>query len=256
MNKPKKNFGQNFLTDQIILGRIIDALSLNKHDEVLEIGCGKGALTERILAKEVNLRGVEIDRDLIEELNLIKLKNRNLHVLNEDILKINLKDISESKLRIVGNLPYNISSKIMLWSIKNKDMIEDVHFMLQKEFAERLISSPNKKSYGRLSILAQLFFNVEELFDVPSESFFPEPKVDSLFLRLKPKENKDLEYLDIECLQKVTLKAFTKRRKKISSGLKELLTKEDLKKINIDPGLRPENLTIADYISITKYIQN
>ena len=128
--------------------------------------------------------------------------------------------------------------------------------MLQKEFAERLISSPNKKSYGRLSILAQLFFNVEELFDVPSESFFPEPKVDSLFLRLKPKENKDLEYLDIECLQNVTLKAFTKRRKKISSGLKELLTKEDLKKINIDPGLRPENLTIADYISITKYIQN
>ena len=256
MNKPKKNFGQNFLTDQIILGRIIDALSLNKHDEVLEIGCGKGALTERILAKEVNLRGVEIDRDLIEELNLIKLKNRNLDVLNEDILKINLKDISESKLRIVGNLPYNISSKIMLWSIKNKDMIEDVHFMLQKEFAERLISSPNKKSYGRLSILAQLFFNVEELFDVPSESFFPEPKVDSLFLRLKPKENKDLEYLDIECLQKVTLKAFTKRRKKISSGLKELLTKEDLKKINIDPGLRPENLTITDYISITKYIQN
>lgn len=256
MNKPKKNFGQNFLTDQIILGRIIDALSLNKHDEVLEIGCGKGALTERILAKEVNLRGVEIDRDLIEELNLIKLKNRNLDVLNEDILKINLKDISESKLRIVGNLPYNISSKIMLWSIKNKDMIEDVHFMLQKEFAERLISSPNKKSYGRLSILAQLFFNVEELFDVPSESFFPEPKVDSLFLRLKPKENKDLEYLDIECLQNVTLKAFTKRRKKISSGLKELLTKEDLKKINIDPGLRPENLTIADYISITKYIQN
>tara|TARA_B100000945_G_scaffold60166_1_gene44728 strand:- start:546 stop:1316 length:771 start_codon:yes stop_codon:yes gene_type:complete len=256
VNKPKKNFGQNFLTDQIILGRIIDALSLNKHDEVLEIGCGKGALTERILAKEVNLRGVEIDRDLIEELNLIKLKNRNLHVLNEDILKINLKDISESKLRIVGNLPYNISSKIMLWSIKNKDMIEDVHFMLQKEFAERLISSPNKKSYGRLSILAQLFFNVEELFDVPSESFFPEPKVDSLFLRLKPKENKDLEYLDIECLQNVTLKAFTKRRKKISSGLKELLTKEDLKKINIDPGLRPENLSIADYISITKYIQN
>ena len=256
MNKPKKNFGQNFLTDQIILGRIIDALSLNKHDEVLEIGCGKGALTERILAKEVNLRGVEIDRDLIEELNLIKLKNKNLDVLNEDILKINLKDISESKLRIVGNLPYNISSKIMLWSIKNKDMIEDVHFMLQKEFAERLISSPNKKSYGRLSILAQLFFNVEELFDVPSESFFPEPKVDSLFLRLKPNENKDLEYLDIECLQKVTLKAFTKRRKKISSGLKELLTKEDLKKINIDPGLRPENLTIADYISITKYIQN
>ena len=256
MNKPKKNFGQNFLTDQIILGRIIDALSLNKHDEVLEIGCGKGALTERILAKEVNLRGVEIDRDLIEELNLIKLKNRNLDVLNEDILKINLKDISESKLRIVGNLPYNISSKIMLWSIKNKDMIEDVHFMLQKEFAERLISSPNKKSYGRLSILAQLFFNVEELFDVPSESFFPEPKVDSLFLRLKPKENKDLEYLDIECLQNVTLKAFTKRRKKISSGLKELLTKEDLKKINIDPSLRPENLTIADYISITKYIQN
>ena len=256
MNKPKKNFGQNFLTDQIILGRIIDALSLNKHDEVLEIGCGKGALTERILAKEVNLRGVEIDRDLIEELNLIKLKNRNLDVLNEDILKINLKDISESKLRIVGNLPYNISSKIMLWSIKNKDMIEDVHFMLQKEFAERLISSPNKKSYGRLSILAQLFFNVEELFDVPSESFFPEPKVDSLFLRLKPKENKDLEYLDIECLQNVTLKAFTKRRKKISSGLKELLTKEDLKKINIDPDLRPENLTIDDYISITKYIQN
>ena len=256
MNKPKKNFGQNFLTDQIILGRIIDALSLNKHDEVLEIGCGKGALTERILAKEVNLRGVEIDRDLIEELNLIKLKNKNLDVLNEDILKINLKDISESKLKIVGNLPYNISSKIMLWSIKNKDMIEDVHFMLQKEFAERLISSPNKKSYGRLSILAQLFFNVEELFDVPSESFFPEPKVDSLFLRLKPKENKDLEYLDIECLQNVTLKAFTKRRKKISSGLKELLTKEDLKKINIDPGLRPENLTITDYISITKYIQN
>tara|TARA_X000000368_G_scaffold417241_1_gene413085 strand:- start:226 stop:996 length:771 start_codon:yes stop_codon:yes gene_type:complete len=256
VNKPKKNFGQNFLTDQIILGRIIDALSLNKHDEVLEIGCGKGALTERILAKEVNLRGVEIDRDLIEELNLIKLKNRNLDVLNEDILKINLKDISESKLRIVGNLPYNISSKIMLWSIKNKDTIEDVHFMLQKEFAERLISSPNKKSYGRLSILAQLFFNVEELFDVPSESFFPEPKVDSLFLRLKPKENKDLEYLDIECLQNVTLKAFTKRRKKISSGLKELLTKEDLKKINIDPGLRPENLTIADYISITKYIQD
>ena len=256
MSKPKKNFGQNFLIDQIVLGRIIDALSLVNGERVLEIGCGKGALTERMLMKGINLKGVEIDRDLIEGLDLIKLKHKNFDVLNQDILKVNLKDISDSKLRIVGNLPYNISSKIILWSVKNKDMIRDVHFMLQKEFGERLTSGPNKKSYGRLSIFTQLFFKVEELFDVSSESFFPEPKVDSIFLKLRPQNNKDIENLDIECLQNITLKAFTKRRKKISSCLKEYLSKEDLKKINIDPDLRPENLSIADYISITRYIQN
>ena len=183
MSKPKKNFGQNFLIDQIVLGRIIDALSLVNGEQVLEIGCGKGALTERMLMKGINLKGVEIDRDLIEGLNLIKLKHKNFDVLNQDILKVNLKDISDSKLRIVGNLPYNISSKIILWSVKNKDMIRDVHFMLQKEFGERMTSGPNKKSYGRLSIFTQLFFKVEELFDVSSESFFPKPKVDSIFLK-------------------------------------------------------------------------
>ena len=193
MSKPKKNFGQNFLIDHNVLGRNIDALSLVNGEQVLENGCGKGALTERMLMKGINLKGVEIDRDLIEGLDLIKLKHKNFDVLNQDILKVNLKDISDSKLRIVGNLPYNISSKIILWSVKNKDMIRDVHFMLQKEFGERLTSGPNKKSYGRLSIFTQLFFKVEELFDVSSESFFPEPKVDSIFLKLRPQNNKDIE---------------------------------------------------------------
>ncbi len=256
MIKPKKNFGQNFLTDQIILGRIINELGLIQNEEVLEIGCGKGALTKRILDKGVNLKGIEIDKDLINGLKLIQLKNKNFEILNNDILKINLSDISNSRLRVVGNLPYNISSKIILWLVKNKDMVKDAHFMLQKEFADRLTSNPNKKSYGRLSIFAQLFFRVEELFDVPSESFFPKPKVDSIFLRLRPQENNELEYLDIECLQSVTLKAFTKRRKKISSCLKGLLSKENLEKLNIDPNLRPENLSISDYISITKFIQD
>ena len=115
MSKPKKNFGQNFLIDQIVLGRIIDALSLVNGEQVLEIGCGKGALTERMLMKGINLKGVEIDRDLIEGLDLIKLKHKNFDVLNQDILKVNLKDISDYKLRIVGNLPYKISSKIIIW---------------------------------------------------------------------------------------------------------------------------------------------
>ena len=134
MIKPKKNFGQNFLTDQIILGRIINELSLIQNEEVLEIGCGKGALTERILDKGVNLKGIEIDKDLIDGLKLIQLKNKNFDILNNDILKINLSDISNSRLRVVGNLPYNISSKIILWLVKNKDMVK----VIRKKFPMKI----------------------------------------------------------------------------------------------------------------------
>ncbi|MFL2697797.1 MAG: 16S rRNA (adenine(1518)-N(6)/adenine(1519)-N(6))-dimethyltransferase RsmA [Gammaproteobacteria bacterium] len=257
MNKPKKNFGQNFLIDQVVLSRILRSLLPEDNDNFLEIGCGKGALTKKILSSGASLVGVEIDRDLISDLEDLATNHKNFKVINEDILKITLKDINdEKKLRVVGNLPYNISSKIVVWAVENRHYIQDAHFMLQKEFAERLLSPPDNKSYGRLSIFTQLFFSIEKLLAVPSASFKPEPKVESIFLKLRPKENYNLQDIDIKSLERITQKAFSKRRKKISTSLKGIISPEEMIQLNLDPNQRAENLSVEDYVLITKHINN
>ena len=160
----------------------------------------------------------------------------------------------EFKFRVIGNLPYNLSSKIMLWSFKNSANILDLHYMFQKEFGKRLVSSPGEKSYGRLTVLSQYLYDSLDLFEVSPESFKPKPSVESIFIKFKPKPEKDFNSLEALKLQELTQLMFSKRRKMISTSCKGLISPNDFMDLGINPDNRPESLTIKDFLKITKYL--
>ena len=251
MIKAKKDLGQNFLVDQVALNKIFELINPKNTDHFLEIGPGKGALT-KILAKDARrLDAVELDKDLLLSLKLIN--SENLYIHNANILNFKITDIlSNEKLRIVGNLPYNISTDIMLWSFNNLSEFKDMHFMLQKEFGERLSAEPNNKSYGRISVITQYLTELDTTLYVESESFKPRPSVESVFIRFIPIQDRNfLSPVSIK-LQEVTKEAFMHRRKMIGKSLKKILTSEQLEKLDIDLSLRPENISVNDYIRIAE----
>jgi len=251
MIKAKKDLGQNFLVDQVALNKIFELINPKNTDHFLEIGPGKGALT-KILAKDARrLDAVELDKDLLLSLKLIN--SENLYIHNANILNFKITDIlGNEKLRIVGNLPYNISTDIMLWSFNNLSEFKDMHFMLQKEFGERLSAEPNNKSYGRISVITQYLTELDTTLYVESESFKPRPSVESVFIRFIPIQDRNfLSPVSIK-LQEVTKEAFMHRRKMIGKSLKKILTSEQLEKLDIDLSLRPENISVNDYIRIAE----
>lgn len=238
----RKRFGQNFLIDTEIISRIIAAIAVNKTDNILEIGAGKGALTLPLLEKLQQLHVIEIDRDLATALQALKKPNLILH--QGDILKFDLTTLSKS-LRVVGNLPYNISSPILLYFLKHSAQIKDMTFMLQKEVVQRIVAKHNNKTYGRLSVMIQAFFKTQMLFVVPPESFKPAPKVDSAIIYLKPLKKPLVK--DITILETVVKLAFSKRRKILKNCLKSHLTQEQT---SIDLSLRAENLSICEFAQL------
>ena len=252
-NKPKKSLGQNFLIDPDISNKILDAVKPSIEDNFLEIGAGKGALTKLFLNKVKIINATEIDNDLIKNLKELEISNSNLSLIEENILNIELKEIVKNgtKCRVIGNLPYYLSSEIMLWSFKNAEFIKDMHYMFQREFGERLISRPGKKSYGRLSVLSQYMFKGYSLFKISSESFKPKPSVESIFIKFVPIENKDINSTEAKSLQEITRLLFSKRRKKISTTLKGILSKKELTDLKINPDNRPESLNINDFLKLT-----
>ncbi len=251
MVQAKKRFGQNFLINQNIITQIIESIAPQPDQLLIEIGPGLGALTKPLLSKNFLLAIIEIDRDLLAKWEIWQKNYSQLTIYAQDALKFNFKNLltsQESYLRIFGNLPYNISSPLLLHCFEYIDNIQDMHFMLQKEVVERLQASPGNKNYGRLSIITQYFCEVVFLFDVPPNSFQPAPKVDSAFFRLIPKKNRPR--ISIKNLEAITRAAFSQRRKKISNNLSKFFSKEQLMSFGIDPNDRAENISVETYCAL------
>jgi 16S rRNA (adenine1518-N6/adenine1519-N6)-dimethyltransferase len=255
----RKRFGQNFLHDATIIGRIISAINPKPDQHLVEIGPGLGALTEEILLEAGALEAVELDRDLIPVLRTKFFRYEGKFTIHEaDALKFDFASLQndERPLRVVGNLPYNISTPLIFHLLSFSGLISDMHFMLQKEVVERLAAQPGEDHYGRLGIMAQYYCRVEKLFIVPPGAFNPAPKVDSAIVRLIPHQTLPIEAKDPNLLADVVRTAFGQRRKTLRNNMKGLITGEQLEALDIDPGLRPERLSLAQFVAISDAIHS
>ena len=255
--KPKKSLGQNFLIDRNILKKIV-TISKILNKDVLEVGPGTGNLTEYILKEKPNkIFLIEKDKTLCDQLQL-KFQNK-VEIKNNDILKINEKNISDNKLLVFGNLPYNISTEIICkWILKLEEdfWFSELILMFQKEVANRIISKTNSSDYGRLSIFLNWKMNVEKVFDISPNCFYPKPKIQSTLIHFTPKK----DYYKIKNsknLEMVTRIFFNQKRKKIKKPFNQLFNNSNLiaEKLNIDLNLRPQNLNHQDYYSIAKELE-
>lgn len=247
---PRKRFGQNFLVDDGVVHAIVNAIRPQPGETVIEIGPGLGALTRPLLERLPHLHAVELDRDIVARLQRSWPAER-LTVHSCDALKFDFGSLGED-LRIVGNLPYNISSPLLFHLMDYAPHIRDMTFMLQKEVVERMVATPSSGDYGRLSIMLQRRFHMEWLLDVPPTAFNPPPKVDSAVVRLIPKTPAEIVPLDEALFARVVATAFSQRRKTLRNTLGSLVQAEDFAALGIDPGKRAENLAVADYEAITR----
>lgn len=255
-HQARKRFGQNFLTDSSILEKIVKAVAPNSVDKIIEIGPGQGALTDLIINNDVEFHAIEIDRDLAAYLREKYTNHSHFHLLENDVLKVDFNTLlsADQPARIIGNLPYNISTPLIFHLLKYLNGIKDMIFMLQLEVVERMAAKPGSKSYGRLSIIVQYYCQVEKLFNVPATSFSPAPKVESAIVKLTPHKHMPNALVSPEQLTNLLRQAFAQRRKTIRNNLSSLISAEDLKSIDINPGLRPENLSLDDYVRICKHL--
>ena len=255
-HKPRKRFGQNFLHDDLVIDNIIHAISAKPGDVFVEIGPGKGALTKPLLLATGELDVVELDRDLIPLLHQSLDHFGKLHIHQSDALKFDFSTIvkNEHRLRIVGNLPYNISTPLLFHLMTFLPYIEDMHFMLQKEVVERMAATPNQKAYGRLSIMVQYYCDVEKLFIVKPGSFFPAPKVDSAIVRVIPHSEHPYHVLNEKDFAHIVTQAFAQRRKTLRNNLKNMLSEQEIESLNISPGCRAETLDIKQFVALANAV--
>ena len=263
MLKARKRFGQHFLQDKNIIRNIILSINPKPEDHLIEIGPGQGALTFPLIEAYPELKQnlIEIDRDLVAFLKNQFSKNQpkfnHINIYESDVLNFDFSELNLSPLRIIGNLPYNISTPLLFHLIKYKDIIKDMYFMLQKEVVDRMAAAPHTKDYGRLSIMIQYDFDVIPLFDVPPSAFYPPPKVESAIVKLVPKIRAESEkVLDHHLFQHIVREAFQHRRKTLKNALKAYLTEEAMIKYHIDPTLRPEALSVGDYVKLANQMSN
>ncbi|MEM6581838.1 MAG: 16S rRNA (adenine(1518)-N(6)/adenine(1519)-N(6))-dimethyltransferase RsmA [Pseudomonadota bacterium] len=260
MSKPppraRKRFGQNFLQDESIIDRIVDAIHPQPGDHILEIGPGQGALTAPLADSSAQLDVIELDRDLVPGLLAAFALNPKFCLHKADALKFEFASLASQAqpLRVVGNLPYNISTPLIFKLLDNAPIISDMHFMLQKEVVDRLCATPGNKDWGRLGIMCQYQCAVEKLFEVPPEAFSPRPKVQSAIVRLTPWRQSPWPPCNKELLREVVQIAFAKRRKTLRNNLKGLIDTPALEALNVDPGARAETLELSQFIEITTAI--
>ncbi|PJG82940.1 16S rRNA (adenine(1518)-N(6)/adenine(1519)-N(6))-dimethyltransferase RsmA [Caviibacterium pharyngocola] len=258
----RKRFGQNFLHDESVIYGIVAAIYPQKDQFLVEIGPGLGALTEPVAEKVDRLTVVELDRDLAERLRHHSFLHQKLNVIETDAMQFDFERLytdeklaeKNQKLRVFGNLPYNISTPLMFHLFKYHHIIQDMHFMLQKEVVKRLCAAPNSKAYGRLTIMAQYFCQVMPVLEVPPSSFKPAPKVDSAVVRLIPHSVLPHPVKDLYWLNRVTTQAFNQRRKTLRNALSTLFSAENLTALGIDLNARAENLSIADYARLANWL--
>ena len=248
---PRKRFGQNFLQDQSIIRNIIVCINPLPEQNLIEIGPGLAALTKPLIEKLSHLEVIELDRDIVNFLQET-FTPQQLTIHQGDALKFDFT-LNNKPIRVVGNLPYNISTPIMFY-LSQFPNIQNMVFMLQKEVVERICAKPNNRDYGKLTIMLQYKYKCRYLLDVPPESFYPAPKVDSAIVSLTPRTDYDWHQVDETNLNQVVSKAFSQRRKTISNSLKGLFSSEQLIEAGIDPLLRPENIELEKYISLSKLI--
>ena len=248
----KKRFGQHFLTDAAIISDILTAIAPEPGDNIIEIGPGMGAITEPLLSKVNRLSVIEIDRELIGYWQR-RYPDDRLHVIAGDVLALDFSELA-SPFRLVGNLPYNISTPILMKMRDVSDCLIDAHFMLQKEVIDRIAASPGSKTYGRLSIMLQAHFEVLPLFDVPPGAFDPPPKVDSAVIRMWPTDRFIKEISDYAVFENVVRLAFCQRRKTITNSLKSVLSVADFEQLGINPSARAETLSVTQFIEMANYV--
>lgn len=254
----RKRFGQNFLHDENVIRKIVDAISAVEGDHLLEIGPGLGALTKELAKTGATIHCVELDADLAKSLRTEFQEYDSIKIIEGDALKFDLSSIATEKrpLRVIGNLPYNISTPIIFHLLKNSELIRDMTFMLQLEVIQRMISKVGKKNYGRLSLMVQYYCEVEHLFNVPSSAFSPKPKVVSALARLKPHSSTSIRAKDSDCLQTVIRTAFNQRRKTLRNSLRTIIPEALLDRIAINKNLRPQDITLNEYVEISNAICN
>lgn len=253
---PRKRFGQNFLHDPTVISRIIAAVAPRAGEHLVEIGPGLGALTRPLLAAAGELDVIELDRDVIPLLEANCAGAGELRVHQSDVLKFDLAQLAQDgrKLRIVGNLPYNISTPLLFHLLDSAAIVADMHVMVQKEVAERMAAGPGEDAYGRLSVMMAYRCRVELLFHVGPGAFRPAPKVDSAIVRLVPHIQPPVAVDDAKRLSEVVARAFSMRRKTLRNALRGLLDEATIRAAGVAPEKRPEELSLADYARLANAV--
>jgi 16S rRNA (adenine1518-N6/adenine1519-N6)-dimethyltransferase len=252
-HQPRKRFGQNFLQDKSVIENIVAAARPETGQHWLEIGPGLGALTLPLLQAGVKLDVVELDRDLVERLRQKFGKEPRLTIHSADALTFDFVKlvIPGNKLRVIGNLPYNISTPLLFHLLENCSCIADMHFMLQKEVVERICAVPGCKQYGRLSVMLQYYCEADHIFDVLPTSFFPKPQVMSAIVCLKPHAKTPVEIGNIGIFKQILSEAFSQRRKTLRNSLKNWVDEQQMLELDINPGLRAEALSLEQFAKLS-----
>ncbi|MDO5687183.1 MAG: 16S rRNA (adenine(1518)-N(6)/adenine(1519)-N(6))-dimethyltransferase RsmA [Neisseria sp.] len=251
-HRARKRFGQNFLQDSRIIADIVRAVRPQPDDIVIEIGPGLAAITAPLAAQLNRLHVIEIDRDIVARLHRLPFADK-LSIHQGDVLQFDFGTIGGRK-KIVGNLPYNISTPLLFKLTAYVDEIAEMHFMLQKEVVERMCAAPGGKDYGRLSVVLQYFFDMEKLLDVPPAAFDPAPKVDSAVVRMIPQAGRIGIAHDFDALAQLLARAFAMRRKTLRNNLKDLVTDEDFAALDIDPTQRAEDIAPQVYVALSNFL--
>jgi 16S rRNA (adenine1518-N6/adenine1519-N6)-dimethyltransferase len=252
-HRPRKRFGQNFLHDPGIIRRIVAAIAPRPGEQLVEIGPGRGAITLPLLKATGRLQVVELDRDLIEPLRTLCAGAGELLIHNADALRTDFCDFADGEpLRVVGNLPYNISTPLLFHLLEGAQCIADMHFMLQKEVVDRLAAAPGSGQYGRLSVMVQYRCEVTPLFSIGPGAFQPAPKVDSAFVRLQPWRQPPVRVTDEAMLGRIVTQAFGQRRKTLRNALRGLLDEAQIRSVDIDPSARAEVLGMDEFARLAE----
>lgn len=256
-HRARKRFGQNFLHDQGIISRIVRAIGPRPDQRLLEIGPGQGAITSELVDSGCHLDVIELDRDLLPILMDKFGDQDNFHLHEGDALKFDIPALAgDNRLRVVGNLPYNISTPLIFHLLSAHHCIDDMHFMLQKEVVDRLAAQPGSKTYGRLGIMAQYYCHIDALFEVPPECFSPRPKVQSAIVRLTPHRELPCPADNVTVLQNILREAFNQRRKTLRNTLKSVISADQIDALGIDSGSRPERLSLAEFVQIANHVHH
>lgn len=254
MITPRKRFGQHFLRDRMIIANIVDVVQIQPDNDLIEVGPGEGVITEPMLRLCRQLIAIELDRDCCAHLRNKLANESHFHLLEADVLSVNFTELvqqfAQAQMRIVGNLPYNISTPLLFHLCQHRAVISDMHFMLQKEVVDRLSAQPGCKAYGRLSVMIQFYCTVTPLLDIPPHAFFPPPKVDSTFVRLVPYLHSPYPACDEKRFTDIVRLAFAHRRKTLANCLKEVITRDQLLAAGFDPSIRAENLSVSDFVRL------
>jgi len=256
-HRARKRFGQNFLHDQAVIERIVRTINPKAGENIVEIGPGLGALTLPLLKAAGKMTAIELDRDLIPKIEASAQGVGDLTVRSADVMQVDFLALSKElggPLRVIGNLPYNISTPLLFHLLKFKSVISDMHFMLQKEVVQRMASEAGGDNYGRLSVTTQYHCRVVERFLVPPGSFVPAPKVDSAIVSLYPHEQAPVDCGSEEALATVVSAAFAQRRKTLRNSLRELLDEEAIKSCGLDPTIRPERITLESFAALSRHL--